>query len=125
PDGRLHRPRSLSRAVRESLPAQLPRALPRIGARHRVVARQPARTPGGLPPGLRRPLSERHPALLALPARRARVLDLLLDVPAGGIAFAPRQRRVDQEGALSATARRVLGRRAPARPLPAHLPGPD
>src|SRR5262249_60011578 len=108
PDGRLHRPRSLSRAVRESLPAQLPRALPRLGARHRVVARQPARAARGLPPRLRRPLSERHPALLALPARRARVLDLLLDVPAGGIAVAARPRRADHEGALPAAARPLL-----------------
>src|SRR3954452_15009857 len=82
----LRRPRPLSRAVREPLPPRLPGEGQGVGPRDPVVAAEPARAGLRLPPPLRGPLEgQRDPALPAIPARGARVLDLLLDVaPDGG-----------------------------------------
>src|SRR5207253_14077 len=88
-DGRLHRPRPVSRAVREPVPPQLPGAVSRLRTRHRVVARQPARADGRLPARLRcaPAADDAGTALPALSARGPRVLDLLRHVAPGRCAL--------------------------------------
>ena len=108
-DDGLRRPRSLPRAVLEPLPPRLPGEVQGLAARRPLVAAQPADPARRLPARLRRHLPEpADPALRALPARRARVLDLLRDLDAVGGALARRRGRPGQEGALPAAARRVL-----------------
>src|SRR5581483_8315558 len=125
PDGGLRRPRALPRALREPLPAQLPGQVPRLRARDRLVARQPARADGRLPARLRRPPpADRDPALPALPARRARLLDLLRDLAAGGLPLARRRGGARPQGALPAAARPVRGRGDAARHVRAHARDP-
>src|SRR5436309_8325209 len=94
----LPRPLPLPRAVREPLPARPEGEVQGIGARDRVVAGEPPGANGDLRARLLVPLARRRPAALpALPAVRARGLDLLLDVAPGGGAEPARQRRPDQE----------------------------
>ncbi len=113
-DDGLRRPPALPRAVREPLPARFPGQIQGLGARRRLVAGESARPARRLPARLRAAVHERqHPALPDLPARRARLLDLLLGLAAVGGALDGRQRRADQEGALPAPARRVLDGRDP------------
>src|SRR6266851_794038 len=108
-DDGLLRPAALPRAFREPVPARFPREVQGVGARCRVVAVEPARPPGRLSRRLRRTdQKRRHTALPDLPARRARLLDLLLGLAAVRGALDDRQRRADQEGAVPAPARRPL-----------------
>src|SRR5215212_2548583 len=77
----LRRPRPLSRAVREPLPAGFPGQVQGLGARRGVVAAEPARTDGRLPRRLRAALAGQHdPHLPAVSPGRPRVLDLLRDL---------------------------------------------
>src|SRR3954452_20079174 len=107
-DDDLRRPAALPRAVREPLPARLPGEVQGVGARDRLVAPEPARAARRVPARLRAALPADDPALRDLPARGARVLDLLRHLAAGVVALARRLGGADQEGALPAAARRVL-----------------
>src|SRR5581483_5424649 len=110
-DDGLRRSLPLPGAVLEPLPAGLPGEVQGFDPRRLLVAPQPARAPWCLPARVRRHLPEPDAALRAVPARRARVLDLLRDVDAGGRAVADRLGRPDQEGAVPTSARRLLGGR--------------
>src|SRR5262249_1142463 len=63
--------------------------------------------------------------LPALPPRRPRLLDLLRDVAAGGVALARRRSRPREEGALPAAARRLLDGRDAGRDVCGDAPDPD
>src|SRR3954447_190537 len=104
----LRRSVALPRALREPLLARLPRQVQGVAARRRLVASEPARPARRVPARLRAALPSDDPALRALPARGALVLDLLRDLPADVRALAGRLRRADQEGSLPAPTRRVL-----------------
>src|SRR5258706_7370358 len=90
-DGRLHRSPPLPRAVRKPVPARLPGEVPRLGARDPLVAREPDCAAGCLSRRREPALERKGPALPALPARRAHMLALLLDLGAGRVALASRQ----------------------------------
>src|SRR5262245_23752897 len=79
---RLRRPRPVSRALLEPLPARPAGALQGLRPRRRVVARQPAAPDGHLPARLLGALEggRRHRPLPAVPALRPRGLGLLLDL---------------------------------------------
>src|SRR5581483_3911033 len=64
-------------------------------------------------------------ALPPLPADRAHVLALLRDVAPDRLALAPRQRRADSQGALSAPARGAVGSRDAARDVCGDARDPD
>src|SRR4029079_15485126 len=98
----------LPRALREPLPARFPGEVQGLGTGDRLVAAQPARAARGLPARLRVALPADDPALRDLPARRARVLDLLRHLAAGLVALTRRLGGADQEGAVPAGGRRVL-----------------
>src|SRR5581483_6272920 len=115
---RLHRPLPLPGAVLAPLPARAAGALQGLAARRGVVAREPARADGHLRARLLDALAREHGRpLRALPALRARGLDLLRDLGRLGRAEHGRQLRADQEGALPAAAGRVLGGGDAARHL--------
>src|SRR5581483_5452174 len=105
----LRRSAALPGALLQPLPARFPGQVQGLAARRRLVAPQPAPPARGLPARLRRHLQhEQDAALSALPPRRALVLDLLRDVAAVVGALARRFGGADQEGSVSASARRLL-----------------
>ena len=101
---------ALPRALREPLPPRLPGEVQGLAARRRS-GRSSTRSSCSASTSSSSALlfqNTHDPALPDLPARRARLLDLLLRLAAVGGALDGRQRRADQEGALPAAARRVL-----------------
>src|SRR5262249_41374089 len=113
-DDGLRRPVPVPRALREPLPPRLPGEVQGVAARDRLVAPEPAPAARRVPRRLRAALPEREDAALPdLPARRPRLLAVLLSLAPVRGPLDDRQRRADQEGPLPAAARRALDGRDP------------
>ena len=113
---RLRRPPPLPRALRQPLPPRSPRPLQGHDLRRRVVAREPDHAGGDLRARLLAALGgDVDRPLPAVPALRAQRVALRLLVAHRRRAVDARLRGADQEGALPAAARRLLGRGDAAR----------
>src|SRR4029077_17885993 len=110
----LRRSPSLPRALCEPVPPGPPGEIQGLAARRALVAPQPARPARRLSGRLRPDLPEQeHLPLPRVPARGPCLLDLLLGLTAVGLALHGRQCGADPEGALPASARRILDGRDP------------